>query len=256
MVKPGQHSIGYALLALTTSCAKLLGIEPAVCDPDFDPRSCPGARLDSGADAAPSSNAAQESGAQTLPDAQASTATTSADAASPEQFAHSAACKLYCATVQEACVEGNKQYATESSCLDICNELMRTEDEIETAGDVTNDTVECRQKAARAVLDVGSEIENLCQSAGMWGNTECGVPCEVYCGMMSRGCSTEFAAFDDCPDQCKDVPQPPTLLFGADSPPGNTLQCRVNHIRLATTTQNPGTHCPHAAGAAGPCETP
>jgi hypothetical protein len=241
MVKRSSKLTAGVLFALTASCAKLLGIEPAVCDPNFD-RECSQAQLDASRDAAASSDT---SDADSQLDAQAS----------PAQLAHAAACDAYCATVQEACVEANQQYATEKSCLDICAELMRTEAEVEAAGEATQDTIECRQKAARAVIDVGSEVENLCQSAGMWGNVECGAPCEVYCGMMSRGCSTEFEAFDDCPDQCKKVPQPATQLFGADPPKGNTLQCRINHIRLATTTQSPGIHCPHAAGALGPCQT-
>jgi hypothetical protein len=242
MVKRSSLRICAGLLMLTASCAKLLGIEPAICDPERYP-TCRGT-----GDAGGGATVAHDTGA-TLADA-ASTLPGDAQALSE----HELACKSYCNTVQAACVESNLQYATEKSCLDICVELMRTEAEVEAAGETSFDTIECRQKAARAVLDVGGEVQNLCQSAGMWGNDECGAPCEVYCGMMSRGCSEQFAAFSDCNAECTDVPKPATILFGADAPTGNTLQCRINHIRLATTTQNPGTHCPHAAGAAGPCQ--
>lgn len=266
--------IGSALLL--TGCAGLLGIEGAECDPSFDRLGCTGipktdAAVEAGSagtgsgpqsrDAAtegevrdaqaPISEAGPlESDASAL-DASALDASASLDARadaavlSPRQ----SACAEYCVTIQQACVESNAQYQSEESCLEICNELMRTESERQDAGGSVNDTIECRLEAARAVIEVGAEIENLCVSAGMWGNDECGAPCEVYCSMMQAACTEQFEAFDRCPDECTEV-QPGGKPFGVMVDPGNTLECRVNHIRLATTTRNPGTHCPHAAGVA------
>jgi hypothetical protein len=157
--------------------------------------------------------------------------------------------------VQQACVEANSQYQSEVSCLEICTEVMRTEAERNAEGIAGNDTIECRLGAALSVIEVGTEVESLCLSAGMWGNDECGAPCDVYCGMMQVACGTQFESFSHCPDECAEV-EPGTQPFGVDVPPGNTLECRINHIRLATSTRNPTQHCPHAAGLGAPCAGP
>jgi hypothetical protein len=242
-----------ALLGLSilgTGCASLLGIEEATCDPEKP--DCAGSPTGSGGahspDAASEAGAAEPGSMTADPGAlDSGSLDASVDAASlsPRQTA----CRDYCVTIQQACVETNAQYQSEESCLEICNELMRTEAEREDAGGSVNDTIECRLAAARAVIEVGAEIDNLCVSAGMWGNDECGAPCEVYCSMMSAACAEQFESFDSCPDECDEV-QPGGKPFGVMVDPGNTLECRVNHIRLATTTRNPETHCPHAAGVA------
>jgi hypothetical protein len=224
--------VALVLLCSTASgCAKLLGIEAAQCDPKFS--SCVTA---------------------TRPDAATSDAATVL-ATNPEAgqpvTPHQAACETYCSLIQSACTLDNAQYLSEESCLEICGQLMLTEAETSDAGLTTNNTIECRIRAARAASEVG-EVADSCVTAGMWGNTECGEPCEVYCSMMQLGCPTQFTAFDDdCLGACSEVPWS-TMAFSANVAMGNTLQCRINHIRLATVQRNPTIHCPHASGL-GPC---
>jgi hypothetical protein len=83
----------------------------------------------------------------------------------------------------------------------------------------------------------------------MMGGGRCGQPCETYCDSLVRACGgvPEITLPDDCPSLCAAVPVQGGL-FSPNIVSGNVLECRINHLRLATEYRQPSTHCPHALG--------
>ncbi len=170
------------------------------------------------------------------------------DAAPPDAATlKSRLCAEYCALTQSNCSGDNEQHATEESCLEICKDMMVSEAETEPS---STDTVECRLAAAEDAEIAEPEFN--CVVAGMTGGDVCGQPCPVFCDMMQRVCPDQFAeAFTNCDEECLELPRE-TDPFSLNMTSGNTLECRFNHLRLATDTQRPDVHCPHVAGNS-PC---
>lgn len=217
------------VFALALGCASLLGVEEATCDPTLDPRCDPDFVPDSGdrSDAASASDAGRED-------------------------PHLELCGEYCDTIADACRGNDEQYMSRAACLQVCGELMISQAKLDPEAELTNNSVECRLNAARAAADFG-EVARNCQAASMFGNAECGEPCEVYCSMLETACPDQYEDLGDCEIVCQDVPLS-DVPFGTNVADGNTLQCRVYHIQLATNQQRPDIHCPHAVGQDDTCQ--
>ncbi len=246
MSRPVFGSVIAAVLAGGTwSCAALLGIEDATCDPAFD-ADCSGTAVvplfpvGSGGDGGNGSAGAAGSatGGSSAATAAGGNAGTSGVAAEP-------LCVRYCRTVAANCTGDYKQYASEDTCLAVCESL-----EPGTAGVVSGNTVECR--LARAVLATRTgEPVDYCFSAGPGGGGVCGNDCDAYCDIMTETCD-DLGSREDCLDACALIPDrsapPESLLFSTAVQAGDSLQCRLFHVSAATV--DPVGHCVHAAGLA------
>lgn len=169
-------------------------------------------------------------------------------ALTPEEL-RAEACDEYCTLVMATCVGEDQQFLSADSCLEVCNQQMRLASELEQS---TNNTIDCRVESARNAAEAG-EVQLSCQEAGMMGGGRCGEPCEIYCDSLGRACGAEPTVTlpTDCLATCADVPQQGGL-FSPNITGGNVLECRLNHLRLATESRQPDAHCPHALGAP-PC---
>ncbi len=155
-------------------------------------------------------------------------------------------CTEYCERTQDNCVDDSLQHNTVESCIAICLSMMVSE--AEQVDPDSTDTIECRLAAARDAEIAEPEFN--CEAAGMTGGNVCGAQCPVFCDMMARVCPAEFAAtFTNCTEECPDLPRE-TEPFSLNMTSGNTLECRFNHLRLATDSERPDIHCPHVAGLA------
>jgi hypothetical protein len=161
-----------------------------------------------------------------------------------------ALCAEYCDTVGDHCTDDNAAYSNDAQCLEICASLLYSASELEQ-DDTSRNTIECRLAAAVDAND-GEPVLN-CQVASMIGGEFCGTGCEVYCDMLSSACPTQFASFTDCEAECEATIPRTGELFLPTVTGGDSLECRVNHLRLAIDTRNPDLHCPHTVGQ-GPCQ--
>jgi hypothetical protein len=71
--------------------------------------------------------------------------------------------------------------------------------------------------------------------------------------MLETACPDQFEALGDCEQACQEIPLSDEP-FDTSIADGNTLQCRVYHIQLATNQQRPDVHCPHAVGQDDTCQ--
>ncbi len=144
------------------------------------------------------------------------------------------------------------QYSTAAQCMDVCTQVLHPQSEV-PAG--SRNSIECRLDNARAAFDAfDAEREANCQAASMYGGDFCGTACEVYCDMRSIACKAFLpdSGADDCLTECEQLDRS-AEPFTINGTAGNTVECRINHIRLAIDTQLPALHCPHVLGAA-PCQ--
>lgn len=214
------------------ACARLLGIEDAVCAPELDAE-CPDP-VRGMASAQPGVNAdgATEAvaGDRAVVDAGASGST--------------ASCARYCSIVNGSCTGPDQQYASDAACLAVCGALPWGG----ATDGVSGNTVQCRLMRAELAGTTG-EPSDYCYAAGPGGGGVCGSNCEGYCALMTATCS-ELGSLRECLDACAAVPD---LSKGPSMRPaamtiqsGNTLQCRLFHVSAATL--DPSGHCAHAAG--------
>jgi hypothetical protein len=157
-------------------------------------------------------------------------------------------CDDYCDTVMANCRGDFAVYTSLSTCLAVCATLP-----IGTDGDDIGNSVACRLRNARLARST-AEPEVHCPIAGPGGFDTCGADCEGYCVVFRSACSvafsTDFESNVDCVRACRDLPSP-EQPFDVSQNSGPTVNCRLWHVSAATL--DPGTHCPHAAGAA-PCD--
>jgi hypothetical protein len=167
---------------------------------------------------------------------------------SPEELRR-LACDEYCDLTMTTCVGADAQYLSIDSCLEVCQQQMRLESELEQP---STNTIDCRVQSARNAAEAG-EVQFSCQEAGMMGGGRCGQPCEIYCDSLTRACggAPGITLPEDCSAVCAGVAVQGGL-FSPEITSGNILECRINHLRLATETRQPDAHCPHALGAS-PC---
>jgi hypothetical protein len=245
--------LGLTLGGTTWSCAAVLGIEDASCDPAYD-MDCRGAAAvplfpsgsgGEGGDGVASAGSAGESAGGSTPVG----AGGSAGNAGSSSAAEEPLCVRYCRTVAANCTEDYRQYASEDTCLAVCASLEPGAPFAATANPSGN-TVECR--LARAVLAARTgEPVDYCFSAGPGGGGVCGNDCEAYCDIMTDTCE-ELGGREDCLSACQLIPDrsapPESLLFSTAVQAGDSLQCRLFHVSAATV--DPVGHCVHAAGMA------
>lgn len=271
--------VSSTLLAL--SCASVLGIEDATCDPEFDEACNPtvtasnlpapggigpaAAGTGGAAGAAGAVGAAGTAGAPGLAGAGGTgvaavggaggAAAGSSGAASGgtggTEAVEAPLCDRYCETVATACTGPNEQFASLDACLAVCERL-----EPGSPGDVASNTVECRLARALLAQRTG-EAANYCSSAGPGGAGACGADCEGFCALMAETCPAAMGTYEECLPVCATVPDlsgpPDNVAYNTSVQDGNSLQCRLFHVTAATL--DPIAHCVHAAGLA-PCATP
>ena len=166
-------------------------------------------------------------------------------------------CATYCDAVLADCTGDFSVYASRDTCMGVCNQL-RLAGKTGTPGDQSGNTVYCRLTQATSAKSTG-EPTDYCFAAGPGGGDICGTNCEGYCVLLQQTCPIEFstAQFNNSLAYCltNACPSIPTLDagFNAEQQSGNNINCRLYHVSAANAdSQAPGTHCPHAAGAA-PC---
>jgi hypothetical protein len=275
------------LVALGASCASILGIEDADCDPayaDCALRGAGGSAPDSafgqvmpppqagtgGGAGAPSvlgvtaggagggvasvaGGAGGLSGGSNGGSAGATAVPASGGASGvsmdvdPVVLRASELCLSYCDTVMAGCTGTNAQYASPTACLLVCEKLPAG-----TPGATSGNNVECRNSRAALALSTG-EGANYCFTAGPGGGGVCGEDCDGYCSVMMASCR-DFATLSQCTADCSIVPNlaqsPVVQTYNTSMQSGNTVQCRLFHVTASTL--DPALHCDHASGAT-PC---
>jgi len=131
---------------------------------------------------------------------------------------------------------------------DACQAYCSTFDDSGSVGDASGNTVQCRMYHA-VVAEQDGPLH--CPHAGPSGGDVCGTWCDVYCDASASTCPGEYADDSECQSACAgfdDSGSPGDIA-------GDTVQCRIHHLGLAQESQDPGTHCPHAAEVpVGGCE--
>lgn len=121
-----------------------------------------------------------------------------------------------------------------------------------TPGSTSGNNVECRNSQAALALSTG-ESGNYCFTAGPGGGGVCGQDCDGYCSVMLATCR-EFATLSQCTADCSIVPNlaqsSVVQTYNTSMQAGNTVQCRLFHVTASTI--DPVLHCPHASGLT-PC---
>ena len=274
------------MVALAASCASVLGIEDADCDPTYADCVLPGTGGSApgntgqampplqpanggggGAPSVPSVVAtagagggvtAVTGGASGLGGANsggsAGAAPASGGAAGsvsmtvdPVVLRASDLCLEYCDTVMAGCTGTSAQYASPTACLLVCEALPQG-----TPGSTSGNNVECRKSRAALAVSTG-EGANYCFTAGPGGGGECGDDCDGYCSVMLSTCR-EFTTLSQCTSDCSSVPNlaeaSVVQTYNTSMQAGNTVQCRLFHVTASTL--DPVLHCPHASGLT-PC---
>jgi hypothetical protein len=151
-------------------------------------------------------------------------------------------CETYCAQVKANCEGDLAVYASDDICMSTCGAMP-----VGTLDDVSGNTLGCRQyHSGAAAMDAATH----CPHAGPGGAGFCGSNCESYCSLMATVCKGEYADDAECMATCETFVD--TEPFSANIKSGNTLQCRLYHLSVATTDN---IHCGHvgAMPADGTC---
>lgn len=158
----------------------------------------------------------------------------------------SEACKKYCKHVMEACTLNDRVYTTIDVCYGVCAKL----DEGNVNEFAGTNTVACRDDQAQSAA-IG-ETKMYCPNAGPGGGDACGPDCESYCKLYADTCADEFPPLDNCLSACAVLKRSPPFNAVSDYT-GDSLDCRLVHVSVATTDK--AMHCPHAriAPPTGPC---
>jgi hypothetical protein len=166
-------------------------------------------------------------------------------------------CTTYCNTVMANCTNDLSVYASQETCLGVCDKLVQAGKQ-GSPGVIGENTVNCRLTEARNAKSTG-EAGAYCFAAGPGGGNVCGTNCEGYCLLVGETCPNEFSGpqFNGSLEYCLRTacPAVPVLdaEYNASQQSGNNINCRLYHVSAANAdSQAPGIHCPHAAGAA-PC---
>jgi hypothetical protein len=167
-------------------------------------------------------------------------------------------CATYCETVMANCQNALSLYASQETCIGVCNSLQRA-GKAGTPGDQSGNTIQCRLTQARNAKATG-EPASYCFAAGPGGGNICGTDCEGYCVLLQQTCPNEFASpqFNNSVAYCLTTACPSIPLSDAGFTAsihgeGNNMNCRLYHVSASNAdAQAAGIHCSHAAGAA-PC---
>jgi hypothetical protein len=142
-------------------------------------------------------------------------------------------CEKMCADVMKNCTGDQQVYITEDVCLAVCAEFP-----LGRVSDTSGNTVGCRTYHAGASKD---QPEVHCPHAGPGGDGYCGENCDGYCTLALATCPDEFTDEADCQDACAAFPK--HAPFSINQSTGDTIECRLYHVSVATTDAD--THCPH-----------
>ncbi len=157
-------------------------------------------------------------------------------------------CVDFCNTVQKNCIDANKVYADNNTCLEICSALPPG-----TPGDATNaDTVACRMLRAQAAE---SSPQESCAAAGPGGDGSCGTDCDAYCTLFQAICPDQAAVVSQCLDKCPAIAD--SKGFTAAQQKQDSVECRLAQLEKATADKSAcihaafqvsGTTCKHTQG--------
>jgi hypothetical protein len=143
-------------------------------------------------------------------------------------------CTELCDNVMENCTGDNQVYATAEVCKAVCAKLPPG-----SKSDIEGNTVGCR--IYHAGDPAKSDPATHCPHAGPGGDGYCGTNCESYCAITLETCPSEYENTSECMTACEAFPQHPP--FSVNQTTGDTIECRLYHVSVATTDES--THCPH-----------
>lgn len=147
-------------------------------------------------------------------------------------------CAAYCSQVMDNCSGDLAVYASDDICLSTCGHLP-----VGTLADVSGNSLGCRLYHSGAAKD---EPGTHCSHAGPGGAGFCGANCESYCSLMASVCTGAYADEAECMSTCETFVD--VEPFNANIKTGNTLQCRLYHLSVASVDN---IHCGHV-GATPP----
>jgi hypothetical protein len=161
----------------------------------------------------------------------------------------SPACKTYCKHVMDACMGEDQVYTTIEVCDGVCTKL-EARGLVGHFDEPGGNTVACRDKQAQNAAF--GETKMFCPNAGPGGGDACGPDCESYCMLYADTCADVFPPLENCLSACAVLKRSPPFNSVSDYS-GDSLDCRLVHVSVATTDHE--MHCPHAriAPPTGPC---
>jgi len=112
-----------------------------------------------------------------------------------------------------------------------------------TDGATMGDTKACRvyHGGAPAMLDATAH----CPHAGSTGGTACGTLADVYCSQLAAVCGTQATAAE-----CAKIAPVYPVGMHTDTT-GNSIYCRLYHLRAGVALNDLTTHCPHTSPHGG-----
>lgn len=141
-------------------------------------------------------------------------------------------CTSYCTAILGACTGERAQYESLETCLGTCEHIP-----VGMLGETTGNTLGCRIYHTEFAQQ---DPMTHCDHAGPSGGTMCGATlCEGFCAVAPIICPNEWQA-NTCVSRCSALASVPPYSINST---GNTQECRLYHLTLATT--DPTTHCPH-----------
>jgi hypothetical protein len=153
-------------------------------------------------------------------------------------------CENYCQTIMTTCTGANAQFANTAECMRLC-----ATNPDGAFKDVSGNTKDCRIYHAYAAVATNNATLH-CPHAGHTGGGACGTYCEVYCNLATTVCTGANQLYSNlaaCTSACPTIPG--TGKIGDTM--GNTVQCRIYHLGVASTDAASATlHCPHANATA------
>jgi hypothetical protein len=141
-------------------------------------------------------------------------------------------CVSYCGANIAACTGELAQYSSMSSCLGACEHVP-----VGALTDDTGNTLGCRVYHTEFARQ---DAATHCEHSGPGGGLICGATlCESFCTVAPIICPTQWQA-GTCLARCAALGSAPPYSINSM---GNTQQCRMYHLTLATT--DPATECPN-----------
>jgi len=155
-------------------------------------------------------------------------------------------CENLCTVGPKTCNGTNSQSTDEATCLAHCASLPDGQ-----INDVGGNTKDCR---IYHTLVGGTSTANAgvhCPHGTHSGGNVCGTWCDVYCQLAQQYCNGTNKIYDT-PQLCMTACNGLNSTGAPGATAGDTLQCRIYHLAVASTSSaNAVTHCPHASQSGG-----